>query len=205
MADKENIIEDVENPEVNNLPDKKSEKQEKSVLREILGLLLYLGIVLIITYVVVTFVGQRTEVNGMSMFPTLTDGDNLIVEKISYRVNEPRRFDIIVFPYPGDEKVHYIKRIIGLPGETVQIINGDIFINQVLLEEDYGYEPITSAGTALEPIVLGEDEYFVLGDNRNNSQDSRYTTVGNIHREDIVGRAWLRIWPLKSFGILEHQ
>jgi len=189
MDDRENIIED----------------KERSILREILGLLLYLAIVLMITYIVVTFVGQRTEVNGMSMFPTLTDGDNLIVEKISYRVNEPHRFDIIVFPYPGDEKIHYIKRIIGLPGETVQIVDGDIYINGGILEEDYGYEPIANAGVASEPIVLGEEEYFVLGDNRNNSQDSRYATVGSINREDIVGRAWMRIWPLKSFGILEHQ
>jgi len=189
----------------NNLSDKEPAGKEKSILREILGLLVYLAIVLLVTYIVVTFVGQRTEVNGMSMYPTLTDGDNLIVEKISYRFGEPQRFDIIVFPYPGDEKVHYIKRIIGLPGETIQIINGDIYINQVVLEENYGYEVIANSGTAAEPIALGEDEYFVLGDNRNNSQDSRYTTVGNIKRKDIVGRAWLRIWPLNSIEILEHQ
>lgn len=179
--------------------------KEKSILREILGLLLYLAIVLAITFIVVTFVGQRTEVNGMSMFPTLTDGDNLIVEKISYRINEPERFDIIVFPYPGDEKVHYIKRIIGLPGETVQITNGDIYIDGEILEEDYGYEPMTNAGMASDPVVLSDDEYFVLGDNRNNSQDSRYGVVGNIKREDIVGKAWMRIWPLKSFGVLKHE
>jgi len=199
MDDNENIMDD------NNLSDKEPAGKEKSILREILGLLVYLAIVLLVTYIVVTFVGQRTEVNGMSMYPTLTDGDNLIVEKISYRFGEPQRFDIIVFPYPGDEKVHYIKRIIGLPGETIQIINGDIYINQVVLEENYGYEAIANSGTAAEPIALGEDEYFVLGDNRNNSQDSRYTTVGNIKRKDIVGRAWLRIWPLNSIEILEHQ
>jgi len=205
MDDRENTVEDIEIEDDKNILNQEPADKEKSVFRELLGLLFYLVVVLVITYLVVTFVGQRTEVNGMSMFPTLADGDNLIVEKLSYRVNEPERFDIIVFPYPGDEAIHYIKRVIGLPGETIQIIDGDIYIDHVILEEDYGYETIANPGIASEPIVLGEDEYFVLGDNRNNSQDSRYAVVGNIKQEDIVGRAWLRIWPLKTFGILEHR
>lgn len=170
--------------------------------------LLYLLGVLCLTWLVITFVGQRTEVDGSSMEPTLTNGDNLIVDKLSYRFRDPERFDIIVFPYKHKAKTYYIKRIIGLPGETVQIDEqGDIYINGEVLSESYGREIIRAEniGLAAEPIVLGEDEYFVMGDNRNNSTDSRYPQVGNIRREDIIGRAWVRIWPLSGFGILKHQ
>ncbi|MFG6355408.1 MAG: signal peptidase I [Acetatifactor sp.] len=180
----------------------------KKVLREILSTGLYLLIVLCLTYLVIAFVGQRTEVNGASMEPTLSDQDNLIVDKITYRFHDPERFDIIVFPYQHKEKTYFIKRIIGLPGETVQIDEeGRIYINGEVLYETYGREVIQPdhIGLAIEPITLGEDEYFVLGDNRNNSTDSRVSQVGNIKRENIIGRAWLRIWPFDDFGILQHQ
>ena len=119
-------------------------------------------------------------------------------------VNDPKRFDIIVFPYPKEPDKHYIKRVIGLPGETVQIIDGYVYINGEKLDESYGSDVMNTAGIAQDPIVLGPDEYFVLGDNRNNSEDSRYAAVGNIKRSDITGRAWLRIWPFDSIGFLNH-
>lgn len=178
------------------------------VMKEMISTLLYLLGVLCLTWLVITFVGQRTEVDGSSMEPTLTNGDNLIVDKLSYRFHDPERFDIIVFPYKHKAKTYYIKRIIGLPGETVQIDEqGNIYINGEVLSESYGREIIKAEniGLAAEPIVLGEDEYFVMGDNRNNSTDSRYPQVGNIKREDIIGRAWVRIWPFSGFGILKHQ
>ena len=178
------------------------------VLKELFSTGLYLLIVLCATYLVITFVGQRTEVEGESMEPTLSNGDNLIVDKLSYRFREPERFDIIVFPFQYKENTYYIKRIIGLPGETVQIDEkGNIYINGEILQESYGREIIRpeNVGIAREPIVLGADEYFVMGDNRNNSSDSRTEIVGNIHRKDIIGRAWVRIWPFENFGILKHQ
>jgi len=178
------------------------------VMKEIISTAVYLLGVLCLTYLVITFVGQRTEVNGESMEPTLSNGDNLIVDKISYRFTSPKRFDIIVFPFQYAENTYYIKRIIGLPGETVQIdANGVIYINGEVLEESYGREIIRSEnlGIASNPITLGEDEYFVMGDNRNNSTDSRTQIVGNIHKDDIIGRAWIMIWPLSKFGILKHQ
>ena len=180
----------------------------KKALKETISTLLYLLIVLILTMLVIKYVGQRTVVDGSSMEPTLSHQDNLIVEKLSYRFGVPERFDIIVFPFQYAENVYYIKRIIGLPGETVQIdISGNIYINGKLLEEDYGKEVIAAenVGVAINPIVLGKDEYFVLGDNRNNSSDSRAEVVGNVHRDDIIGRAWLRIWPFSSMGFLKHQ
>ena len=178
----------------------------KKVLKEILSTSLYLLIVLCLTYIVIHFVGQRTQVIGGSMETTLSENDNLIVDKLTYRFREPKRFDIVVFPFQYEKDTYYIKRIIGLPGETIFIDEeGNIFIDDELLTESYGKEIIKDAGRAYEPVTLGEDEYFVMGDNRNNSQDSRDPTVGNIARSDIIGRAWIRIWPLKKFGILKHQ
>lgn len=186
-------------------PKGKKEVKKKSVGREILSFVGYIAVILVITFLIVRFVGVRTEVIGTSMTPTLQDGDNLIVEKVSYYFTDPQRYDIIVFPYPEDPGKHYIKRIIGLPGETVQIIDGYVYIDGELLDEHYGNAVMENAGLAGEPIVLGDDEYFVLGDNRNNSEDSRYPAVGNIKRSQISGRAWLRIWPLDNIGFLKHQ
>lgn len=178
----------------------------KKVLKEILSTSIYLLVVLGLTYIVIHFVGQRTQVVGSSMEETLSDNDNLIVDKISYRFREPKRFDIIVFPFQYSEDTYYIKRIIGLPGETVYIDkSGTIYIDGEELDENYGNEIIKDAGQAYQPVTLSEDEYFVMGDNRNHSSDSRDPVVGNIHRNSIVGRAWIRIWPLNKFGVLKHQ
>lgn len=177
-------------------------------MKEMISTLLYILFVLLMVYLLINFVGQRTEVKGSSMEPTLFDEDQLLVDKITYRFKDPQRFDIIVFPYQYQENIFYIKRIIGLPGETVQIdAEGNIFIDGEVLYESYGREVIRAdkVGLASEPILLGEDEYFVMGDNRNNSSDSRIDAVGNIHRDDIVGRAFIRIWPLSRFGVLKHQ
>ena len=165
----------------------------KDVIREIFSTVAYILVVLAATYLLVTFVGQRTGVSGSSMEPTLSDGDNLIVDKI-------------VFPFLYEKGTYYIKRIIGLPGETVYIDeNGVIYIDGKVLEENYGRETILSAGRAAQPVQLGEDEYFVMGDNRNNSSDSRDPSVGNIKRDNIIGKAWVRIWPLSKFGKLRHR
>lgn len=178
----------------------------RSILKEIFSTILYIGAILLGTWLLITFVGQRTSVSGSSMEPTLHHNDQLILDKISYRFSEPERFDIIVFPFQYAEKTYYVKRIIGLPGETVQIDStGNIYINGEILEENYGKETILYPGLASEPITLGEDEYFVLGDNRNNSSDSRDPSVGNIRRSSIMGKAWVRIWPFEQFGILQHQ
>ncbi len=175
------------------------------VMKELFNTGLYLLVVLLLTYLVITFVGQRTEVEGESMEATLSNGDNLIVDKLTYKFSAPKRYDIIVFPFQYKENTYYIKRIIGMPGETLQIDeDGRIYINGEVLTESYGREIIKAEniGIAATPITLGEDEYFVMGDNRNNSSDSRREIIGNVRREDIVGRAWIRIWPFSKFGIL---
>ena len=178
----------------------------KKVLKEILSTSLYLLFVLCAVYLVIHFVGQRTQVQGSSMEPKLSSEDNLIVDKISYRFHDPERFDIVVFPFRSEENIFYIKRVIGLPGETIRIDEkGNILINGEILEESYGKEVIQSPGRAYEEIVLADDEYFLMGDNRNNSTDSRDPSVGNVRRDEIVGRAWLRIWPLDQVGFIEHR
>ncbi len=178
----------------------------KKVLKEILSTSMYILFVLCAVYLVIHFVGQRTQVQGSSMEPKLSNEDNLIVDKISYRFHDPERFDIVVFPFRYEENIFYIKRVIGLPGETIRIDEkGNILINGEILEESYGKEVIQSPGRAYEEIVLADDEYFLMGDNRNNSTDSRDPSVGNVRRDEIVGRAWLRIWPLDQVGFIEHR
>lgn len=181
------------------------QEEEVNIVKELLGMVVYVAFVILVVWFIITFVGQRTEVSGSSMYDTLEDGDNLWIDKLSYRFHDPERFDIVVFPY-HDSSVFYIKRIIGLPGETVRIgEDGTIYINGEVLEEDYGYETISPSmiGRAGEDIVLGEDEYFVMGDNRNDSKDSRFEEVGNIKRDELEGKAAFRIWPLSKFGKVE--
>ncbi len=188
---------------------KKKKKEDKkpeeiNIVKELLSLIIYIGIVILLCYFIINYVGCRSRVDGDSMNETLNDGDNLWVDKLSYTFGEPERFDVIIFNY--DEDTTYVKRVIGLPGEAVRIDqSGSIFINENLLVENYGNETIlpTNLGRANQPVLLGEDEYFVLGDNRNNSSDSRWPDVGNVSKEDIVGKVVLRIYPFKDFGVIK--
>ena len=177
----------------------------KKIIKELAGWLLYIVLIIGITWLVIHFVGQRTEVSGSSMETTLSDRDQLIVDKLSYHFRDPKRYDIVVFPYQYQENTYYIKRIIGLPGETVQILSGYVYIDGIRLEEHYGNEVMENPGIAEEPSTLGKDEYFVLGDNRNNSSDSRASDVGVIERKDLIGRAWIRVWPLNKLGVIRHE
>lgn len=176
-------------------------KKVNSAKKEMLSMLLYIGVVIIAALLLNRFVIQKVQVDGQSMEPALHSQEQLILEKVSYNFVKPERFDIVVLHPPGyDKSTLYIKRVIGLPGETVQIIDGEIYINGEELEESYGKEEIGNPGIARSPITLGDDEYFVLGDNRNASEDSR--SIGVIPRENIVGKAVLRLWPLNKFGLL---
>ena len=136
------------------------------------------------------------------MSPVLKNADVVLVNRIVYNASSPKRGDVIVFKPKGNENSHYYtKRIVGLPGETVQIVENQVYINGKKLEEDYKTTKIDTAGIAGEKLKLGGDEYFVLGDNRNNSRDSRVEDVGNIHKKDIIGRAVFRFTG--GFGKIE--
>ena len=171
--------------------------------RRAVKLITQIALIAVTALFCVNYLGYQVKMEGRSMEPTVLQDSTLLVNRAAFA---PSRFDIIVFPFQYADDTYYVKRIIGLPGKTVQIDpEGNIYINGELLEEDYGLETILSPGLAAEPVILGEDEYFVLGDNRNNSSDSREPSVGNIHRSDIIGKAWVRIWPLNKIGVLKHQ
>lgn len=180
-------------------------ERNKKINRFLWGVLrwvLEIAAVILLAYVLVVYTVEQTDVLGSSMESTLMPGDTIIVNKLAFRKENPERYDLIVFRQGGDEHMYYdIKRVIGLPGETLQIRDGEIYITapdsseEVMLLEPYKVEPMLLAGFAAEPITLEEDEFFVLGDNRNNSEDSRFSTVGNVVKNDIVGMAWIRLKP----------
>lgn len=189
--------EEIEEKEETDAPVSKKTKIRNALIElAVYGAVIVLCIIFVPRYVI-----QRTIVDGSSMENTLQDADNLLVEKLSYRFSDPERFDVIVFyPFGKEDDAYYIKRVIGLPGETIQIVGDTIYIDGEKLEEDYGKDPMTKSGIAKKPLTLGEDEYFVLGDNRTVSEDSRYPEIGPVTRDKIAGRAILRIYPFSDFG-----
>ncbi len=167
----------------------------RSLLREALETIL---LTLIIFLVLNTATG-RFQVRGSSMEPTLHDGQYLIIGKLTYWVHPPERGDVIVFHPPNNPADDYIKRVVGLPGEQIEIRDGAVWVDGVLLEESY----VASPGFYSGAWSLGDGEYFVLGDNRNNSSDSH--SWGVFPQENIVGKAWLCYWPPEEWGLVAHH
>ncbi len=195
-----------EKPTEEKVKRKKEEKEQEEVdiKKEIFSTLIYVVAAFVFTFLFIHYVGERTLVEGSSMESTISDRDQLFVDKLGYRFHEPERFDVVVFPYRQDPDMKFIKRVIGLPGETIQIdYAGNIYIDGAVLQEDYGLETIADPGRAVDPITLGANEYFVMGDNRNNSKDSRYSSVGNITDEEIIGKARFRIFPFNKLGRID--
>lgn len=182
---------------------RRKKKVNMSIVKEVLIWMIEIAVTIFIAFTCVYFVGLRTSVVGQSMSPTLRAGDEILVNRFVYSVSDPKANDIIVFLPNGNEKSHlYIKRVIGVPGDTVLIEDGAVYVNGELFEEEVSVAAMSEAGLASEEIVLGEDEYFVLGDNRNNSEDSRYANIGNIKKEYIIGKVWFRLLPWGDFGFL---
>lgn len=180
-------------------------KKERGLGYEIFTWIRDFAIIIVAFALFTTFVAERTVVEGSSMEPSIQDNDRIYISKLSYRIGEPERFDVVVFPYDRDTNKNYIKRIIGLPGETVNLDRetGNIIIDGVVLEEHYGKETIRDFGNQTYPLTVPEGEYYVLGDNRNFSHDSRRIDVGTIAKEDILGKAGLRVWPFNHIGFIE--
>jgi signal peptidase I len=153
------------------------------------------------------FIAEPFIVSGSSMVPNFHDQEYLVIEKISYHTHEPMRGDVVVFKYPKDPKQFFIKRVVGLPGEKVQVINGGVTIfnsqnpEGLVLDEQYLPNQHITLGTS-EIVTLGKDEYFVMGDNRTQSSDSRMW--GPMPKSDLVGRAWFRVLPLGNAGLVTH-
>jgi len=179
---------------------KKSRKRKLKLLKDIFNLGMFLLFVLIITFVLHTYVVERVMVHNHSMEPTLTSGNIILIDKLSYTKRKPKRYEIIVFENAA-AKEDLIKRIIGLPGESVRIVHGKIYIDGELIDDVKGIEPPYNEGLAANDFVLGDDEYFVLGDNREVSIDSRSPEVGAITGECIKGKLFIRIKPLSKMWV----
>ncbi len=162
-------------------------------------------IALAIFVIVYLFLVQPHQVKGKSMYPNFDDEDYLLTDKVSYKIGQPKRGDVVVFKAPENEKYDYIKRIIGVPGDTVSVAGGFIYINDKRLLEDYlPQEFVTRGGSFLREgqlVVVKDGEYFCVGDNRSHSSDSR--EWGMVPKENIIGRAWLRYWPPGKIGLIK--
>ncbi len=160
-------------------------------------------VAVVLALFIITFVAQSFLVQGSSMEPSLTDGQRLMVDKLSFRFRDPAIGDIIVFQYPTDPRRRFIKRVMGLPGDEILIKEGQLFVNGHRLVEEYINGPTYGAYTRdYGPVVVPADSYFVLGDNRRNSDDSRYPDVSFVPRGLIVGRALLLYWPVVEAGVV---
>ena len=174
------------------------------IIKEVITWVVEIAIVLGIAFVFVYYIGMRTSVVGQSMTPVLKNNQEILINRFVYLLTDPKPNDIIVFLPNGNEKSHYyVKRVIGTPGDTVQIQEGTVFVNGEPFEEAVETDAILDAELAEEEILLGEDEYFVLGDNRNNSEDSRYANIGNVKKQHIIGKAWFIISPYEDFGFIK--
>ena len=183
---------------------RKKRKVNTGLLREVAAWTGEILLAVMAAVVLVLSVGFRISVVGPSMSPTLENGERILVNRIGYKLFDPKRNDLVVFLPNGNEKAHYyIKRVIALPGDRVQIKDGIVYINGEPFEEKAEVSAIENQLLAEDEIVIGKDEYFVLGDNRNNSEDSRYASIGNVKKEHIVGQAWLIVYPWNKFGLLK--
>lgn len=166
-------------------------KPRSGIIRSILTWGVEIAIVVLIAFAVVFFFGQQRTLVGPSMEPTLVNEDKVLINVIAYQFSKPKRNDIIVFKPNGNQSTYsYIKRVVGLPGETIQIKDGLVYIDDVLYSETIEVPLMNTAGLASTPITLRSDEVFVLGDSRNNSEDSRASDIGNVKIDDIEGKAW---------------
>lgn len=165
----------------------------KKIIIESFIWIIEIALVVGLAYLFVHFTIERTSMIGDSMETTLSSQDKIIINKFAYRFSDPKRFDVVVFKQDDKEHSFYnIKRVIGLPGERVKIDGGYVYINGTQLSEPINIDEMNNSGLAGEEILLHENEYFVLGDNRNNSEDSRFANIGNILKDDIVGKAWMK-------------
>lgn len=174
-------------------------------LKELFEMIFSTFVVIFIALAINYFVGMRTSVIGDSMEPALYNGQEILVNRFTYNFTSPKRGDIVVFLPNGNQKTHYyVKRVIALPGETVQIINGRVYVDGEMLDEDEGFDKIVNPGIAENEITLGIDEYFVLGDSRNDGEDSRSGNIGAIKKSNIIGQAWFRFKHDESeMGLVE--
>ena len=183
---------------------RRKKKINFAVVKEVLSWTVEIALTLLIAFTFVYFIGLRTSVVGQSMSKTLNGGDQILVNRFVYKVTDPKTNDIVVFLPNGNEKSHYyVRRVIACPGDTVQIKNGKVYINGELYKEDIVSASIEDPGVAADEVKLGDDEYFVLGDNRNSSEDSRMANIGNVKKDYIIGKAWFHFKGFGKMGLID--
>ncbi|MCM1267504.1 MAG: signal peptidase I [Bacteroidales bacterium] len=172
----------------------KKKRLDPRLIKDAAELLVGGAVAVFLAFVIVFSVGMRTSVIGDSMEPVLYNGQEILMNRILYRISTPKRGDVIVFLPNGNENSHfYVKRVVGLPGETVQIREGNVYIDGLMLAEDERFDEIVDPGIAQNEIHLSSDEFFVLGDNRNSSEDSRSGNIGAVKKDTIIGKAWFHL------------
>ncbi len=183
----------------------KKKKLDPRLLKDVMELLVGGAVAVFLAFVLVFSIGMRTSVIGDSMEPSLHNGQEILMNRILYRISMPKRGDVIVFLPNGNQNTHfYVKRVVGLPGETVQIREGNVYIDGVLLAENELFDKIADPGIAQSELLLGSDEFFVLGDNRNSSEDSRSGKIGAVKKDSIIGKAWFHMAAQgDSMGMIE--
>ena len=183
----------------------KKKKLNPKLIKDIFEMVIGGMIVIFLAFVIVFSVGMKTSVVGDSMEPGLYNGQEVLINRVIYRLSSPKRGDVIVFLPNGNQNTHfYVKRVVGLPGETIQIRDGSVYVDGVLLEEDEAFDRIADPGIAANELQLAVDEFFVLGDNRNSSEDSRSGNIGPVRKDTIAGNAWFKLaddW--ESMGLIE--
>ncbi len=183
----------------------KERKINKKQVGEVFGWLFSGALMVLLAFMFVYLFGLRTSIIGVSMEPKLHNGEEILIDRFVYLIRQPQGSDVVVFRPNGNENAHlYVKRIVGTPGDTVLIRDGLLYINGNIYDEGGIYDRIENGGIAEPGITLGEDEYFVLGDNRNDSEDSRSSNIGIVNRSYIVGRAWFHLkYKKESMGFIK--
>lgn len=183
----------------------KKKRLDPRMFKDILELLVGGAVAVFLAFVIVFSVGMRTSVIGDAMEPALYNGQEILMNRVLYRVSMPRRGDVIVFLPNGNQNSHfYVKRVVGLPGEKLQIRDGSVYIDGLPLAEDERFDKIADPGIAENEMTLSADEFFVLGDNRNSSEDSRSGNIGAVKKEHIIGKAWFRMaTEQEAMGMIE--
>lgn len=193
-------LEEKKNQAIREAKAKLENEKLKKILSWVFSLTLTIGIAAITAIVMC----QSVTMQESSMEPTISVGDKFFVNRLIYKVDEPKHGDIIVFrTNASNEAALHIRRVVGIPGDTIQIVDGRIILNGKTYSEGQDFPKITNAGLAKDPISLESGEYFVLGDNRNNSEDSRYGDIGIVKEKYITGKIWFKVYPVKEVGLME--